>query len=218
MALAKNEGLLQQLECRRPQLPLIEEFGLIGAPEAGHPQLALGKVRKETLSKEDDSGSKEDASSAYTQSIQDTSEVSADWLHKPPCSPRSLYNPKHLFTVYVLKARAFGFLVFPTASTMRAFEKESLVLVLCHLSRRTPDTLIGLALKGERNGVRRSPDRQKDDVPAWGYADPFDLDPCRRLKPVHGLGYLAQSFVGYLLPNECPIGPDTESNLASIAV
>ena len=45
VALAEQDRLLQQLEGMAVQLALIQELPLVGAAEAGQPQLALGQHR-----------------------------------------------------------------------------------------------------------------------------------------------------------------------------
>ena len=47
-------GFLQQQERMAVELPLVEELGLCGAPEAGHPQAALREVREHPATEEHD--------------------------------------------------------------------------------------------------------------------------------------------------------------------
>ena len=59
MALAKDLRFLQQPERGAPDLPLVEELGLVRPPEAGQAKLTLRIVRHEGLA-EEDYGSLED--------------------------------------------------------------------------------------------------------------------------------------------------------------
>lgn len=168
--MAEQLGLFQQFESRTSDHLLIQELGLVHAPETSKAQLALRKIRKEALSEEDHGCPKEDASAAYTQAAQNTSEVSLNRFDESSRSSRGLYNPEYLFAVYVLKACPFRLLVFPTAPAMRAFEEKFLVLVLWHLTGGAPNALIGLG------GLGRPPRGGRP-----GPAEGAELDNLRRV-------------------------------------
>jgi hypothetical protein len=54
MALAEELGLLEELEGRAADLPLVEKLGLVHPAKASHAQLALRVVGHERLSEEND--------------------------------------------------------------------------------------------------------------------------------------------------------------------
>jgi hypothetical protein len=145
MPLAKELRLLEELERRPADLPLVHELGRGHAPEPRHAQLALRVVGHERLAEKDDRGPQELASLAHPEAVEGGGQLLCRRTRQSSDRLDALQDPEDLVAVDVLDRDLVGDLVLPAAPAVRPLEEERLVAFLCHLARRVPHALVGVS-------------------------------------------------------------------------
>jgi hypothetical protein len=120
VAYQEGHGLIQQMKSMAIHLPVIQELRFVNSLEASKAELALGKIRKKTASKKDNSSVEKLFVTPQAKAIKDIRDVAFRGFGEASSLDTQAHGAEDLFLVQSINVVIFGWLVFPSVPVVGA--------------------------------------------------------------------------------------------------